>query len=216
MMEYDLVLLNEGDVPTFQNANGSSVIDLTLTSTECIEYISSWGVNTKYNGSDHRTIETRYLSQPPEKVFRRSMKDVDWPAFRTRLANKMRNWHIPRTMDRNGLDGYVKDWTRMVGEVCEEFSKLTVVAPKDPVINLWYTRELDQERKSVADLGRKAVRTKSQDDWDAFHAAGRVLRQAVCLHGSNQGRLAGPCDHRCVGQRGWCILLSADHQDYVS
>ena len=173
MVEYGLVILNEGDVPTFQNANGSSVIDLTLTSVECIEYISSWGVIQKPNGSDHNTIETRYFTQAPEKVFRRSMKDVDWPAFRSKLAAKMRNWTIPRTMDRNALDGYVRDWNRMVGEVCEEFSKLHVVAPREPIINLWYTKELDQERKSVFDLGRKAVRTKSQADWDAFHAASR-------------------------------------------
>lgn len=78
MIPHNLVPLNEGDVPTFVNANGSSVIDLTLTNPECVEYITSWGVIAKdrkangktYNGSDHRTIETRYSSRPPDKVFR--------------------------------------------------------------------------------------------------------------------------------------------------
>ena len=73
MFDYDLILLNEGDVPTFFIAGKSSIIDLTMTSPECIEYVSSWGVIVKdpkkdgsnYNGSDHRTIESRYLSQPP-------------------------------------------------------------------------------------------------------------------------------------------------------
>ena len=69
MFEYDLVLINEGDVATFHVAGKSSVIDLTMTSPECIEYISSWGIITKANGSDHRTIETRYFTEAPEKVF---------------------------------------------------------------------------------------------------------------------------------------------------
>ena len=46
-VEYNLVILNEGDVPTYQNVNESSIIDLTLTSVECVEYISSWGVSQK-------------------------------------------------------------------------------------------------------------------------------------------------------------------------
>ena len=92
MVEFNLVLLNEGDVPTFQNANGSSVIDLTMTSPECIELVSSWGVITRANGSDHRTIETRYLTQPPEKVMRRS----SWRLKRARIMSRSmcRTWEI--------------------------------------------------------------------------------------------------------------------------
>lgn len=191
MIDYNLVLLNEGDVSTFVNANGSSVIDLTMASPECMEYISSWGVIVKdrkpngesYNGSDHRTIETRYISRPPEKMFRRSMKDVDWKLFRSNLSERMRNWAIPRTMTRNELDGYVEEWIRLVSVVCDEFSKLQVVVPRNPVINLWFTKELRDERYAVSCLGRIAVRSKDPLDWDRFHEAGRVyshnLRKAA-------------------------------------
>ena len=111
------------------------------------------------------------------------MRDVDWPEFRARVANKMRNWHIPRTMDRNDLDGYVQEWNRIIGQTCEEFSKLCVVAPRDPIINLWFTRELGEERKVVQDLGRRAVQTGDDEHWTRFHEASRTysknLRKAA-------------------------------------
>ena len=143
MFDYDLVLINEGDVATFNVAGKSSVIDLTMTSPECVELISTWGVIVKdkkadgssYNGSDHRTIETRYLTKPPEKLFRRSMKDVDWKKFRESLAGKMRNWEIPRTLDRNELDEHVSFFTKAVSETCIEFSKLLVVKPREQCSN---------------------------------------------------------------------------------
>ena len=194
MFDYDLVLINEGDVATFNVAGKSSVIDLTMTSPECVELISAWGVIVKdkkadgssYNGSDHRTIETRYLTKAPEKVFRKSMKEVDWKKFRESLANKLRNWEIPRTMDRNELDGHVSFFTKALSDTCDEFSKLLVVKPRDPIINLWFTKELGEERKSVASLGRTAVRTKATEDWDAFHAAQKT-------YSSNLRRAARAC-----------------------
>ena len=181
MFDNNLVLLNEGEIATFCIAGKSSVIDLTMTSPECLEYISSWGVVVKdnapgggtYNGSDHRTIETRYLTKKPEKVFRKSMKNVDWPQFRAEVANSMRNWVIPRTLSRNQLDAEVKRWNKAIEDACNKFSTTQVVKPRDPVINLWYTAELRAERKAVASLGRIAVRTGLDEDWAVFRDAQR-------------------------------------------
>ena len=150
-----------------------------------------WGVKVKdnnldgstYNGSDHRTIESRYFTKAPKKRFRRSMKEVDWKKFRSNLADRLRNWIIPRTMTRNDLDDHVRFFNKALGDTCEEFSTLHVVKPRDPVINLWFTDELRNERKEVASLGRAAVRSGLQNDWDSFHEAQRIysgnLRKAA-------------------------------------
>ena len=181
MFDNNLVLLNEGDIATFCIAGKSSVIDLTMTSPECLEYVSSWGVIVKddapgggtYNGSDHRTIETRYLTTKPEKVFSKSMKNVDWPQFRAEIATSMRNWEIPRTLTPNQLEEEVERWNKAIDKACSKFSTLQVVKPRDPVINLWYTAELRNERKAVASLGRTAVRSGLDEDWAVFRDAQR-------------------------------------------
>ena len=196
MFDYNLILLNEGDIATFNigGRNGpekSSVIDLTMTSPECVEYISTWGVIVKdrrgdgstYNGSDHRTIETRYFTTPPKKVFRHSMKNVDWGKFRESLAQKLCNWEIPRTLTRNQLDAHVKTFNKALTDTWKEFSTLQLVTPRDPTINFWYTSELKKERKGVASLCRTAVRSGEDDDWAAFRDAQRIyssnLRKAA-------------------------------------
>ena len=148
MFDHNLILLNEGDIATFCIAGKSSVIDLTMTSPACIDFISSWGVIVKdnrgdgstYNGSDHRTIETRYFTTPPKKVYRHSMKNVDWNKFRDRLSEKMRTWSIPRTLTREQLDKEVKTFNAHLTDTWKEFSTLQLVKPRDPVMNAWYTK----------------------------------------------------------------------------
>ena len=82
-------------------------------------------------------------------------------------------------MTRNELDEHVRFFNRVLGETCDEFSTLQVVKPRDPIINLWFTSELRDERKQVASLGRKAVKSKSQEDWDKFHEELGEFEQAL-------------------------------------
>ena len=114
------------------------------------------------------------------------MKNVDWAAFRSNLSDRLRNWTIPRTMTRNDLDDHVRFFNKALGETCEEFSTLHLVKPRDPIINLWFTNELRDERKQVASLGRLAVKSKSQEDWDKFHDAQQI-------YSSNLRRAARAC-----------------------
>ena len=117
------------------------------------------------------------------------MKNVDWNQFRSSLGERLRNWHIPRTLTRADLDAHVRFLITAINDSCAQFSKLVLVRPRDPVINLWYTEELAQERKSVAALGRRAVRTKEEADWTVFHAAQRE-------YSSNLRRAARACFHK--------------------
>ncbi|CAH1384141.1 unnamed protein product, partial [Tenebrio molitor] len=53
----DLHIQNEaGNPATFQTVNGSSNIDLTLSSTDCSLLIQSWKVVDGFNTADHRPI----------------------------------------------------------------------------------------------------------------------------------------------------------------
>ncbi|KAH0817278.1 hypothetical protein GEV33_005513 [Tenebrio molitor] len=53
----DLVIFNEDNLPsTFSSANGSSNIDLTLGTTDTINWVRDWTVLQDVNTSDHRVI----------------------------------------------------------------------------------------------------------------------------------------------------------------
>ena len=182
IFRYDLTLLNEDGIATFRNRRGESIIDLTITSGECGEYMSMWGV-TQRGENDHALIECRYMSKAPAPKFRRSEKNVDWDAFRKSLCQKLRNLHIPDTMDRNDLDDYTEAWNDSVRSSINEFTTSILVKPRPPIVKLWYTEDLRKEKTEVYRLGRVAIRTKRAEDWDIFHEAQRTysrnLRKAA-------------------------------------
>ena len=43
-------------------------------------------------------------------------------------------------------------------------NQLDEIGPRDPIVNLWYTEELRQERKNIRDLCRKAEGSWSAED----------------------------------------------------
>uniref|UniRef100_A0ABD2W8R2 Endonuclease/exonuclease/phosphatase domain-containing protein n=2 Tax=Trichogramma kaykai TaxID=54128 RepID=A0ABD2W8R2_9HYME len=52
----DAVLLNTGDVPTFNGRQGSSVVDLTFVSESLAPCVLSWTVSGWYTHNDHQAI----------------------------------------------------------------------------------------------------------------------------------------------------------------
>ena len=174
-----LNILNEGVTPTFITKKAATIIDLTLVSPECEEYVSSWGVITTDGQVDHRPIECRYFSSPPAKKFRQSMKNVDWKAFGSDVSSRMRNWTIPRTMTRNDLDQAVNTWDDIIREVCNIHSEIKVIKPRASIASLWYTPALKEERRTVSLLCTKAFHSGLDADWECFRDARRTYSNNV-------------------------------------
>ena len=55
LFRHGLHVENGGTTPTFQTSLRSSFIDVTLT-RDLPTSISSWTVDTRFNGSDHKTV----------------------------------------------------------------------------------------------------------------------------------------------------------------
>ncbi|CAB0040711.1 unnamed protein product [Trichogramma brassicae] len=65
----DAVLLNTGDVPTFNGRQGSSIVDLTFVCETLTPRVKSWTVSGWYTHSDHQAIvfeieDTRTSTRP--------------------------------------------------------------------------------------------------------------------------------------------------------
>jgi hypothetical protein len=67
----DLQLINEPDIPTYnyRNGTGSSVLDLTITTSQLARLTINWLVNSElYTGSDHEVIQFTVISEDIETV----------------------------------------------------------------------------------------------------------------------------------------------------
>ncbi|CAB0041825.1 unnamed protein product [Trichogramma brassicae] len=71
----EAVLLNTGNTPTFTDALGYSVVDLTFASDTLASQVTSWAVSELYTHSDHQVIVFEIeIAGPPRPVTCQSCK----------------------------------------------------------------------------------------------------------------------------------------------
>jgi len=56
LFDMNLVVTNVGNIPTYENAVAATIIDLTLSTSDLADRISSWRVDRQFQGSDHHLI----------------------------------------------------------------------------------------------------------------------------------------------------------------
>ena len=185
LFDNNCVLLNEGAEPTYikKGAHGrinESIIDLSFCSLDFAQYVMHWGVDTQYNGSDHRTIEARIDAPLPGPRKRLSAKDVNVEKWRQDCSQEFMNWKVSenRTMTRNELDAKAREFQDKLTKVNNLHMKEVIVRPRS-YHNLWFNNALQKEKKAVGKIHKRAVRTKLSEDWDSFHEAQRQYTRNI-------------------------------------
>ena len=94
----NLLLLNNGDDPTFVTTQRSEVIDLSIVSQRAARYVSNWCVSPEESLSDHRRIHFE-ISNPTIVLEEfRNPRKVDYLSFNIELC---------KSLDQ--LDSFTKD-----------------------------------------------------------------------------------------------------------
>ena len=86
-----MVILNEGNEPTFVTSARREVLDITFVSNRLYPRVIKWEVSEEECGSDHRILifDIRKLSM--EEIKYRNPKSTDWEFYRKMLGSK---WKI--------------------------------------------------------------------------------------------------------------------------
>ena len=88
----DLILLNNGSKPTFERANASTIIDLTLASQYFSTKIQDWKVLDEFTGSDHKYITFTIKLRLEYKLKTRSPRKTNWELYRETLVKNLREF----------------------------------------------------------------------------------------------------------------------------
>ena len=99
-----LIVHNQGRIPTFESKNGKSIIDVTLSYRLPIQ-LDNWRVLRKYNGTDHNSIHYSIKNMTIEIPEHRLYHRADWEQFRKILQESDIN--IPSEMTECKLDKMV-------------------------------------------------------------------------------------------------------------
>jgi hypothetical protein len=108
----DLYVMNEAtETPTFQSNRGSSHIDLTITNSKLVRFVSDWTCGEEESCSDHNIVNFKIASVNNGKGkinytgVRYITNKVDYKTFDTTLAsNFISTFNCTNKTDANKLD----------------------------------------------------------------------------------------------------------------
>ena len=164
----NLVIMNDTTAPTFQNHLGTSCIDLTLANDKALRLIHDWHIDPHSSLSDHNSIKFRLDVEAEEYVVNRSVKRCDWSLFSQLVEQKLNLhpfWFKPVYTQtnlnnrQNFLNTILSDSFNTACPIIR--GKIKSTAP-------WWTSALNQEKRRIRKLRRRAHRTMQQDDWDKW------------------------------------------------
>uniref|UniRef100_A0ABD2X623 Reverse transcriptase domain-containing protein n=1 Tax=Trichogramma kaykai TaxID=54128 RepID=A0ABD2X623_9HYME len=176
----DAVLLNTGDVPTFNGRQGSSVVDLTFVSESLAPRVLSWTVSGWYTHSDHQAI-----------VF-----EIEDAGTSTRPSTRQSCRWNARTLDADRFSAVVSGASVAPGAAEDMASRLMDIITgacdasmsranprrrREPVY--WWTAEIADLRRSCLRARRLFQRSRGRQDEEAhsanYAAKRRLLRVAI-------------------------------------
>ncbi|CAB0040345.1 unnamed protein product, partial [Trichogramma brassicae] len=176
----DAVLLNTGDVPTFNGRQGSSIVDLTFVCETLTPRVKSWTMNGWYTHSDHQAIvfeieDTGIPTRPSTCQSRR------WNA-RALDADRFSATVFSASVAPGTAEDMASSLMAVITDACDaSMSKTNPRHRCEPVY--WWTAEIADLRRSCLRARRLSQRSRGRHDEGAHSAsyasARRLLRVAI-------------------------------------
>ena len=166
----DMVVINQGNEPTFVVPQRQEVIDISIVSSGLLDEISGWRVLREVSMSDHRYIRFWFQADKSPPVMRRNPKATDWEVYSRSLGLKLDGVEVPDRLEspqqvEDVMDNVYHAVLGSFEEACP--LKRRREGKKVP----WWSADLHQRRKQVRALQRRALATDEEEDWAVFTAA---------------------------------------------
>ncbi|KAJ8910054.1 hypothetical protein NQ315_012747 [Exocentrus adspersus] len=199
-----LDILNRGTKPTFVTRNRQEVIDITISNSWSSHLVKNWHVSSEVSMSDHRYIlfnlETDTVSEEREY---RNPKLTVWSTYRDSLSRNVGLPVRPHTIPQ--IETSVENLTRAVVHAYEQSCPVRKARSRQGVP--WWNPELLALRKKARALFNRAMRKKTDADWDSYKEAQRLLTghgrlnkhlNTIGLSPDSRCRLCGTSDEDSV------------------
>ncbi|KAJ8910213.1 hypothetical protein NQ315_014504 [Exocentrus adspersus] len=171
-----LDILNRGTKPTFVTRNRQEVIDITISNSWSSHLVTNWRVSSEVSMSDHRHIlfnlETGTV--PVEREYRNPKLTV-WSTYKDILSRNVGPPVRPHTIPQ--IESSVKNLTKAVVHAYEQSCPVRKVRSRHSVP--WCNPELLTLRKKARALFNRAMRTRTNADWDLYKEAQRQFKSCI-------------------------------------
>ena len=162
----DLIILNTGNVNTFQRGDASSILDLTISSTKIAKGVNDWMVLDEETLSDHRYIAYSAVLTEGPQYGKAGYKRPSWNPKKLNEDKAKRFLEESRLLASMGwikeaetLEEVVKTTEEIVVGACN-VSMTKRRGPRNKQQVYWWTPELAELRTNCIKARRIATRAK--------------------------------------------------------
>lgn len=138
----DLVVVNDGKLPTFIRGNAESYIDVTCATKYLYEKISDWKVLQEEPGTEHQYISFEIKSKTTRLTNTREVPVCDWTTFKEIAAWKLEDLNATENIESIVKESYKASTTRIA---------LTRIP-------FWWNEDINSKRKECLKIRREATR----------------------------------------------------------
>lgn len=174
----DLVVMNEGNKPTFQRRDYSSILDLTLATTNMRAKITNWHVSDNESLSDHNYIvfdveeEVPPQSQRTTRIGGWQVRKLNHEKLRHTLTETEDVWR-----DRTSVEGFIQKLT----QICDQTMPKRKT-PKRGKPAYWWNEDISTLRRECISKRRAYTRNarnnnpeESQRLWAEYKNSKKTL-----------------------------------------
>lgn len=183
----DLAVLNKGNTPTFSNANGSSLIDVTVSTDEISKQIENWHVDVEAeNMSPHHNIRFDLIRNSDKR--RTSPRTQNGWKLTAEGLNKIKEANAETFVVSDNDQITPQVLTTAITKMCQEFLPRKRTTPRHGLTPVyWWTSEIAdlrrrciRSRRAVARINRtSATPERKAETTEAYKEAKRDLKTAI-------------------------------------
>lgn len=156
--ENQLIIINQGDVPTYESSRGSSYIDITLTNEKLYKKVINWKVEREEELlSDHNVITFEILLEKDNELntnTRYNMKKANWEKFKTEVQQEIMSIVQDITIEeqKEEVNALVTKMHDKIKEITE--NNIPKVKTKRNTIHYW-NEELEKQKQKCKKYRRE-------------------------------------------------------------
>lgn len=174
----DMAIVNRGNTPTFHRQDYSSILDLTIATSNLVPDIESWYVSDKVSLSDHSYLIFNIADKKTER--REIQQSKGW---QVRKLDLQKLQEAARTLEEG--ESVSESFSEKLTEICDKcMPKRKIVARGRPVY--WWTDEIASYRKECLAKRRAYSRaeTRNLPDlryqlWEQYKQSKKILKDAI-------------------------------------
>lgn len=163
------IIMNRNDFgPTYESHNGKSTIDLTILSSNLINYVNDWHIPDIESQSDHKYIAFNIGDKCENILYKNTLKynvkRADWTSLLDDLTPVIEslNSELININNANQLHNFVEQFANELTYYCDKWIPRFNNNYNNRKCNDWWSEELQQLRLGVNSARRRYQRCKTR------------------------------------------------------